>query len=87
MAVNCAAIPETLLENELFGHEKGAFTGADRREAGRFELASGGTLLLDEVGELGLGVQAKVLRVLEERTFERIGGSRTLTADDRPSVG
>lgn len=83
VAVNCAAIPESLLENELFGHEKGAYTGAGSREAGRFEQAQGGTLLLDEIGELGLGVQSKVLRVLEERTFERIGGSRTLKADVR----
>jgi len=83
VAVNCAAIPETLLENELFGHEKGAFTGADRRQAGRFEVAGGGTLLLDEIGELGAGVQSKVLRVLEERSFERIGGSATLRADVR----
>ncbi len=83
VAVNCAAIPETLLENELFGHEKGAFTGASRREMGRFEKASGGTLLLDEIGELALGVQSKVLRALEERTFERIGGSRSIQADVR----
>jgi DNA-binding NtrC family response regulator len=75
VAVNCAAIPETLIENELFGHEKGAFTGASRREKGRFELASGGTLLLDEIGELPLAVQGKVLRVLEERTFERASRS------------
>jgi DNA-binding NtrC family response regulator len=83
VAVNCAAIPETLLENELFGHEKGAFTGASRRQLGRFEAAAGGTLLLDEVGDLGAATQAKVLRVLEERTFERIGGGRTLHADVR----
>ncbi len=83
IAVNCAAIPEQLMENELFGHEKGAFTGADRRQPGRFELALGGTLLLDEIGELSLGVQGKVLRVLEERTFERVGGGRTLRADVR----
>lgn len=83
VAVNCAAIPETLMENELFGHEKGAFTGADRRQAGRFESAAGGTLFLDEVGELSPAVQGKVLRVLEERTFERVGGGRTLTADAR----
>jgi DNA-binding NtrC family response regulator len=83
VAVNCAALPAELMENELFGHEKGAFTGADRRQAGRFEVASKGTLFLDEVGELPLGVQAKVLRVLEDRTFERVGGSRTLTADVR----
>jgi len=83
VALNCAAIPETLIENELFGHEKGAFTGADRRQPGRFELAQGGTLLLDEIGELPLAVQGKVLRVLEERTFERVGGGRTLRADVR----
>jgi DNA-binding NtrC family response regulator len=83
VAVNCAAIPETLIENELFGHEKGAFTGAHQRQAGRFEVARGGSLLLDEIGELPLTVQAKVLRVLEERTFERVGGSQTLTADVR----
>jgi len=83
VALNCAAIPESLIENELFGHEKGAFTGADRRQPGRFELAQGGTLLLDEIGELPLAVQGKVLRVLEERTFERVGGGRTLRADVR----
>jgi DNA-binding NtrC family response regulator len=83
IAVNCAAIPEALLENELFGHEKGAFTGADRRQPGRFELAAGGTLLLDEIGEIPLATQGKVLRVLEERTFERVGGGRTLHTDLR----
>ncbi len=83
VAVNCAAIPEALLENELFGHEKGAFTGAHKRQAGRFEQARGGTLFLDEVGELGAAVQSKVLRVLEERTFERVGGGPTLKADVR----
>ncbi len=83
VAVNCAAIPEALVENELFGHEKGAFTGADRRQEGRFEAAEGGTLLLDEIGELTPQVQGKVLRVLEERTFERVGGGRTRTADVR----
>jgi DNA-binding NtrC family response regulator len=83
VAVNCAAIPEPLLENELFGHEKGAFTGADRRQPGRFELAAGGTLLLDEIGELPPSIQGKVLRVLEERTFERVGGGRTQHADVR----
>jgi len=83
VALNCAAIPESLLENELFGHEKGAFTGADRRQPGRFELAEGGTLFLDEIGELPLAVQGKVLRVLEERTFERVGGGRTLRANAR----
>ena len=83
VALNCAAIPEALIENELFGHEKGAFTGADRRQSGRFEQAQGGTLFLDEIGELPLGVQGKVLRVLEERTFERVGGGRTIRADVR----
>ncbi len=83
VAVNCAAIPEALLENELFGHEKGAFTGAHQRQSGRFEQARAGTLLLDEVGELGPAVQSKVLRVLDERTFERVGGGRTLKADVR----
>lgn len=83
VAVNCAAIPETLIENELFGHEKGAFTGAHRRQSGRFEAAAGGSLLLDEIGELPLAIQAKVLRVLEERTFERVGGSQTLKAEVR----
>ncbi|MDX1645394.1 MAG: sigma-54 dependent transcriptional regulator [Thermoanaerobaculia bacterium] len=83
VAVNCAAIPESLLENELFGHERGAYTGASSREEGRFEQARGGTLLLDEIGELGMPVQSKVLRVLEERTFERIGGGRTVRADVR----
>lgn len=83
VAINCAAIPETLIENELFGHERGAFTGADRRQAGRFELAERGTLFLDEVGELPLAVQGKVLRVIEERTFERVGGGRPQKADVR----
>jgi DNA-binding NtrC family response regulator len=83
VALNCAAIPESLLENELFGHEKGAFTGADRRQAGRFELAQGGSLFLDEVGELQPAVQGKVLRVLEERLFERVGGGKTMRADVR----
>ncbi|MES1243702.1 MAG: sigma-54 dependent transcriptional regulator [Acidobacteriota bacterium] len=83
VALNCAAIPESLLENELFGHEKGAFTGADRRQPGRFESAERGTLMLDEIGELPLAVQGKVLRVLEERTYERVGGGRTMRADVR----
>jgi transcriptional regulator with GAF, ATPase, and Fis domain len=83
VAVNCAALPETLLESELFGHERGAFTGADRQKPGRFELASGGTLFLDEVGELSAPVQAKLLRVLQEHEFERVGGTRTLRADAR----
>ncbi len=83
LAVNCAAIPDALIENELFGHEKGAFTGAAKRQAGRFEQAAGGTLFLDEIGELRTEVQGKVLRVLEERTFERVGGGRSLRADVR----
>jgi DNA-binding NtrC family response regulator len=83
VAVNCAAIPESLIENELFGHERGAFTGAHRREAGRFERARGGTLLLDEIGELPLPVQGKILRVLEERTYERVGGGEPQRADVR----
>jgi DNA-binding NtrC family response regulator len=83
VAVNCAAIPETLVETELFGHEKGAFTGASRRRSGRFELARGGTLFLDEIGELPPAVQAKVLRVLDDGSFERVGGGETLAADVR----
>jgi DNA-binding NtrC family response regulator len=74
VAINCAAIPETLIENELFGHEKGAFTGANERRAGKFELATGGTIFLDEIGELPLAAQGKLLRVLEEKTVDRIGG-------------
>lgn len=81
--VNCAAVPENLLESEFFGHEKGAFTGAIARREGRFELANGGTLLLDEVTEISLGLQAKLLRVLQEQEFERVGGSRTLKVDVR----
>ena len=73
--VNCAALSEQLLESELFGHEKGAFTGAHKRREGRFELADGGTLLLDEIGEISPGLQTKLLRVLEEEEFERVGGS------------
>jgi Nif-specific regulatory protein len=83
VTVNCAALPETLLESELFGHERGAFTGADRQKPGRFELASGGTLFLDEVGELPLTVQVKLLRVLQNGEFERVGGTATLYADVR----
>jgi transcriptional regulator with GAF, ATPase, and Fis domain len=83
VAINCAALPETLLESELFGHERGAFTGADRQKPGRFELAQGGTLFLDEVGELSPAVQAKLLRVLQEKEYERVGGTTTLRADVR----
>lgn len=82
-AISCAALTEGLLESEVFGHERGAFTGAVRRKAGRFELAADGTLLLDEIGCLGLPVQAKLLRALESREFERVGGSRTLRLDAR----
>ncbi|MDB4955190.1 MAG: Sigma-54-dependent Fis family transcriptional regulator [Myxococcales bacterium] len=83
MAINCAALSETLLESELFGHEKGAFTGATERKRGRLELANGGTFFLDEVAELKPELQAKLLRVLQERRFERVGGSRTLEVDVR----
>ena len=81
--VNCAALPEALLESELFGHEKGAFTGADRRKLGRFEIADGGTIFLDEIGEIGQGVQVKLLRALETRSFERVGGTTTIEVDVR----
>ena len=81
--INCAAIPESLLEDELFGHERGAFTGADQRRKGRFELADGGTLFLDEIGEMPLGLQVKLLRLLQEHTFERLGGSESIRADVR----
>jgi two-component system nitrogen regulation response regulator GlnG len=83
LAINCAAIPETLLETELFGHEKGAFTGADRRRIGKFEQAGGGTLFLDEIGDMSLATQARVLRVLQDGRFERVGGNETLQADVR----
>jgi two-component system response regulator AtoC len=81
--VNCAALPETLIESELFGHEKGAFTGADSRKLGRFELAENGTLFFDEIGELNLPMQVKLLRVLQEREFERVGGTVTVKSNVR----
>src|SRR5580698_8964981 len=83
VAVNCAAIPETLIESEIFGHEKGAFTGAIERRAGCFELATGGTLLLDEIGEMPIGTQAKLLRVLEDRTLRRLGSKSETSVDVR----
>ena len=83
VAINCAAIPENLLETELFGHEKGAFTGASQRKSGKFELAHRGTLFLDEIGDLPLSLQPKILRALEEKTFERVGGTTPLHVDVR----
>ena len=83
VAINCAAIPETLLETELFGHEKGAFTGAVARKPGKFEMAHRGTLFLDEIGDLPLALQAKILRALEEKRFERVGGTAQVTVDVR----
>jgi len=83
VAINCAAIPETLIENELFGHERGAFTGANDRRLGKFELAAGGTVFLDEIGELPLAVQGKLLRAIEEKTIDRIGGKAPLPVDVR----
>jgi DNA-binding NtrC family response regulator len=81
--LNCAAIPDTLIESELFGHEKGSFTGAIQRRKGKFEVADGGTIFLDEIGDLPLALQAKLLRVLENRTFERLGGNEPITVDVR----
>lgn len=83
LAMNCAAIPETLLESELFGHERGSFTGADRQRIGKFEQANGGTLFLDEIGDMSPTTQAKVLRVLQNQQFERIGGQQTISVDVR----
>ena len=83
IAINCAAIPDSLLEAELFGYEKGAFTGATQRKLGKFELANRGTLFLDEIGELPLALQAKILRALEERTFERLGATQSVRVDVR----
>jgi Nif-specific regulatory protein len=83
VAINCAAIPDTLLESELFGHEKGAFTGASALKKGKLEVAEGGTLFLDEIGELASGLQAKLLRILQEREFERVGGTHPIKLDIR----
>ena len=83
VALNCAAIPEGLVENELFGHERGAYTGAGARKIGKMELAHRGTIFLDEIGELPLAIQSKLLRVLEERCFERVGGTQAIEVDVR----
>src|SRR6204780_1582045 len=83
VALNCAAIPEGLVENELFGHERGAYTGAGSRKIGKLELAHRGTIFLDEIGDLPLAAQSKLLRVLEERRFDRVGGTQTIDVDVR----
>src|SRR5207244_2485686 len=83
LAINCAAIPDTLLESELFGHEKGAFTGAERKRIGKFEQCTGGTLFLDEIGDMSPLTQTKLLRVLQEQRFERLGGNETVQTDVR----
>ena len=83
IVVNCAAIPETLLESELFGHERGAFTGAVGERIGKFQQASEGTIFLDEIGDIPLGVQAKILRVLQDKSFQRLGGNETIRSNAR----
>jgi transcriptional regulator with GAF, ATPase, and Fis domain len=83
VVINCVALTETLLENELFGHEKGAFTGADRLQKGKIELADGGTIFLDEIGDMPTSLQAKLLRVLQDHEFQRVGGARTVRVDIR----
>ena len=83
MEVNCAAIPEELIESELFGHEKGAFTGAFEKHKGKFDSANGGTLFLDEIGDMSHRTQAKILRIIQEQVFERVGGSRPVEVDVR----
>src|SRR5947199_6834234 len=83
VAINCAAITETLLESELFGHEKGAFTGAVTQKKGKLEVANGGVVFLDEIGELAPAMQSKLLRVIQEREFERVGGTRPISVDIR----
>jgi two-component system nitrogen regulation response regulator GlnG len=83
LAINCAAIPESLLESELFGHEKGAFTGAERKRIGKFEQCDGGTLFLDEIGDMPPSLQAKILRILQEQRFERLGGSEVVQTQVR----
>src|SRR5947208_15450921 len=83
ISINCAAIPEHLLESELFGHEKGSFTGAVARRVGRFEQASGGTLFLDEIADMGLALQAKILRAVQEREIERVGGTAPIPVNVR----
>lgn len=83
IVINCVALTETLLENELFGHERGAFTGADRQQKGKLEMADGGTVFLDEIGDMSLPLQAKLLRVLQDREFQRVGGSKTVSVNIR----